>query len=90
VTEVPEEPKEMTVEDALDHVFANGGDALKGHKVRDLVIGTKDAKKSTNILRSFANCGVGDDKRATKIVLDAIEKGDLRFVLASEQETETA
>lgn len=81
-----EQPKEMTVEDALEHVFANGGEALKGHKVRDLVIGTKDAKKSTNILRSFANCGVGDDKTATKLVLEAIEKGELKFVLASDQE----
>lgn len=83
-----EQPKEMTVEDALEHVFANGGEALKGHKVRDLIIGTKDAKKSTNILRSFANCGVGADKTATKTVLEAIERGDLKFVLASEQEND--
>lgn len=78
-----EDHVEMTVESALEHVFANGGESLKGHKVSDLVFGTKDTKKSTNILRSFANCGVGDDKLATKIVLDAIERGDLKFVLAS-------
>ena len=83
-TEPVAEAKPMTMAEAMVHKFENGGSALKGSLVLELVTGSdekpvKSPEKSKNLLKTFSEKGVGKDKEACTLILQALENGTIHF-----------
>ena len=73
----------MTEEEARNHKFLDGG-ILKGHAVMELVEGTAekpitDPEKALNLLKNFAEHGVGKDQEACAIIYKLVMDGKLKM-----------